>query len=134
VRTYVTERPVQQGGADMLAASIKIEDAPKAPVDVDDEVLTQLRFASGASAPSRQPATGGSPQFLSLKSTDAGSLVFNYERRESCKCFFADDPSDRRGFRTIYNGSGPSEWRIAVAIPGTGIGYSETKIMSATTS
>jgi predicted dehydrogenase len=131
VRTYVTERPVQQGGADMLAASIKLTDAPKAPVDVDDEVLTQLRFASGAVGSIEATRNGwGRHNFLTFEVHGTrGSLVFNYERREELQVFFADDPSDRRGFRTIYTGPAHPNGESLWPIPALGIGYSETKII-----
>jgi predicted dehydrogenase len=131
VRTYVTERPVQQGGADMLAASVKLSDAPKAPVDVDDEVLTQLRFASGAIGSIEATRNGwGRHNFLTFEVHGTrGSLVFNYERREELQVFFADDPSDRRGFRTIYTGPAHPNGESLWPIPALGIGYSETKII-----
>jgi hypothetical protein len=48
VQTYVQDRPRQQGELDLLGASVKRADAPRQAVDVDDEVLTHLRFANGA--------------------------------------------------------------------------------------
>jgi predicted dehydrogenase len=48
VRTIVPARPVQSGGFDKLGASEKRSDVERAPVDVDDEVVSLLRFDNGA--------------------------------------------------------------------------------------
>ncbi len=48
LKTYISERPVQAGAADQLAAAEKITGAPVAAVDVDDEVMTLMRFTDGA--------------------------------------------------------------------------------------
>jgi predicted dehydrogenase len=108
-----------------------LSDAPKAPVDVDDEVLTQLRFASGAIGSIEATRNGwGRHNFLTFEVHGTrGSLVFNYERREELQVFFADDPSDRRGFRTIYTGPAHPNGESLWPIPALGIGYSETKII-----
>jgi predicted dehydrogenase len=131
VRTIIKERPVQSGGIDKLGAAEKRGNAPKAPVDVDDEVSTSLRFASGAigSLEATRNAYGRN-NFLTFEIHGTrGSLLFNYERRDELQAFFAADPADRRGFRTIYTGpahpSGESLWPI----PALGIGYGETKII-----
>ena len=47
-RTYVKTRPIQQGGVDKLGASEKSANAERAKVDVDDEVVSMLKFESGA--------------------------------------------------------------------------------------
>jgi predicted dehydrogenase len=46
-RTYVKTRPIQQGGVDKLGASEKSAGGERAKVDVDDEVVSMLRFESG---------------------------------------------------------------------------------------
>ena len=43
-KTYIKERPIQAGGVDKLGASDKKTDAPLGIVDVDDEVLSLIRF------------------------------------------------------------------------------------------
>ena len=106
VRTIINERPVQSGGIDKLGAAEKRGNAPKAPVDVDDEVSTSLRFASGAigSLEATRNAYGRN-NFLTFEIHGTrGPLLFNYERRDELQAFFAADPADRRGFRTIYTG------------------------------
>jgi hypothetical protein len=47
VKTYVASRPLQSGGFDQLAASDKSGKGPRGAVDVDDEMLTLVKFASG---------------------------------------------------------------------------------------
>ncbi|WP_369403634.1 Gfo/Idh/MocA family protein [Gracilibacillus boraciitolerans] len=48
VQTYIKERPVQEGGVDLLG-TVKIdENAQKEPVDVDDEASFLVKFKNGA--------------------------------------------------------------------------------------
>ena len=104
--TYVKTRPIQQGGVDKLGASDKSSDAERAPVDVDDEVMSMVRFKSGAigSIEATRNAWGRN-NFLTLEIHGTkGSILFNYERRDELQVMFADDPGEARGFRTIYTG------------------------------
>lgn len=130
--TFIPERPVQSGGADQLG-TVRGGDGPKGPVDVDDEVLTMLRFENGAVGSLEATRNGhGRNNYITFEihGTD-GSIVFNYERRDELQVAFASDPEDRKGFRTIYTGpahpNGSSLWPI----PALGIGYGETKIIEA---
>lgn len=131
LKTYITERPKQQGGLDKLGAAQKLENAPKAPVDVDDEVITQLRFEAGAVGSIEATRNGyGRNNFLTFEIHGSeGSIYFNYERRDELKVFFASDPPDRRGFRTIYTGPAHPHGDSLWPIPAIGIGYGETKII-----
>ena len=131
LKTYIPERPVQAGAADQLAAAEKITDAPMAQVEVDDEVMTLLRFSDGAvgSLEATRNAYGRN-NFLTFEiHGETGSILFNYERRDELQVFFADDPADRRGFRTIYTGPAHPYGDGLWPIPGLGIGYGETKIV-----
>jgi predicted dehydrogenase len=131
VRTFIKERPVQSGGIDKTGAAGSRGNAPKAPVDVDDEVTASLRFAEGAtgSLEATRNAYGRNNLLAFEIHGTRGSLVFNYERRDELKAFFADDPADRRGFRTIYTGPAHPYGQNLWPIPGIGIGYEETKII-----
>jgi predicted dehydrogenase len=131
VKRYVDERPVQSGGADALGTARVGEAAELGAVDVDDEVLTLLRFADGAigSLEATRNAYGRN-NFITFEiHGDRGSLAFNYERRDELQLFDARDPGDRRGFRTIYTGPPHPHGGALWPIPALGIGYGETKIV-----
>jgi predicted dehydrogenase len=131
VQTYIGERPVQTGAADELAAAQKRSGGPTAIVDVDDEVTSLLRFASGAvgSLEATRNAYGRN-NFLTFEIHGrSGSIRFNYERRDELQVFLASDPPDRRGFRTIYTGPAHPFGQGLWPIPALGIGYGETKII-----
>jgi len=130
-KTYIKERPIQTGGVDKLGASDKKTDAPLGAVDVDDEVLSLIRFETGAVGTLEATRNAyGRNNFLTLEiHGEEGSIYFNYERRDELQVMFADDPSDARGFRTIYTGPAHPYGDGLWPIPGLGIGYSETKIV-----
>ena len=56
-----------------------------------------------------------------------GSIYFNYERLNELQVCFADDPDDRRGFKTIYTGPAHFHGEVTWNIPGMNIGYGELK-------
>jgi predicted dehydrogenase len=129
----VTERPVQESGLDSLGNVKGGKDTPKAAVDVEDEVLSLLKFASGAvgSVEATRNAWGRN-NFLTIEVHGTeGSIYFNYENRDELQVCFRSDGDDRRGFRTVYTGpnhpNGPFLWPI----PALGVGYGETKIIEA---
>lgn len=129
--TWINQRPVQAGGIDKLGTIKSGGDVEKRPVDVEDEVMSMLRFENGAIGSIEATRNGyGRNNFLTFEiHGEKGSICFNYERRDELQVFFKDDPEDRRGFRTIYTGPahpyGDSLWPI----PALGIGYGETKII-----
>jgi predicted dehydrogenase len=131
VRTYNKTRPVQKGGLDKLGAAEKNTSAERAEVDVDDEVVTLLKFADGAigSLEATRNAYGRN-NFITFEIHGTkGSIAFNYERRDELQVMFADDPADARGFRTVYSGPAHPYGSGLWPIPALGIGYSETKIV-----
>jgi predicted dehydrogenase len=130
LRTYIPDRPIAEG-PDQLAAARRLSSAARGRVDVDDEVLTLLRFESGAigSLEATRHAHGRK-NFLTFEvHGDAGSVRFDYERRDELELYIADDPEDRRGFRTILTGPAHPYGQALWPIPGLGIGYGETKII-----
>ncbi|CAL8973442.1 Inositol 2-dehydrogenase/D-chiro-inositol 3-dehydrogenase [Tessaracoccus sp. O5.2] len=130
--TWIPDRPVQSGGADLLGTS-KDAGGPRAAVDVDDEVITMLKFANGAigSVEATRNAYGRN-NFITLEIHGTeGSIYFNYERRDELQVCFASDASDRRGFRTVYTGPSHPYGDGLWPIPALGIGYGETKIIEA---
>lgn len=131
LRTYIPERPIQQGGLDQLAAADKLTDVPKAPVEVDDEVMTLLKFEGGAVGSLEATRNAyGRHNFLTFEvHGNQGSLYFNYERRDELQVSLASDPADVSGFRTIYTGPAHPYGQGLWPIPALGIGYGETKII-----
>jgi predicted dehydrogenase len=132
-KTYIAERPLQAGGVDKLGASDKDANAPKGPVDVDDEVISLVRFADGAIGTLEATRNAyGRNNYITLEiNGETGSIFFNYERRDELQVCFADDPGDRRGFRTVYTGPAHPYGEGLWPIPALGIGYGETKIIEA---
>jgi predicted dehydrogenase len=130
-KTYNRTRPVQQGGVDKLGVGGGDKTAQRAEVDVDDEMLTLLKFDNGAVGSVEATRNGyGRNNFLTFEIHGTrGSLSFNYERRDELQVMFADDPGDARGFRTVYSGPAHPYGSGLWPIPALGIGYSETKIV-----
>ncbi|MDQ1485746.1 MAG: levoglucosan dehydrogenase [Actinomycetota bacterium] len=131
--TFITERPRSVGGLDQLAAASRTTDAPKAAVDVDDELMTFLRFDGGAVGSIEATRNAhGRKNFLTFEIHGTeGSLLFNYERRDELEVAFASDPADRHGFRTVFTGPAHPYGEGLWPIPALGIGYGETKIIEA---
>ncbi|RBW69688.1 Gfo/Idh/MocA family protein [Bacillus taeanensis] len=130
-QTWVKERPIQSGGVDKLGTVKSGADVPKGEVDVDDELSTLLRFENGAvgSIEATRNAWGRN-NFLTFEiHGEKGSLYFNYERRDELQVYFADDPADRKGFRTVYTGPAHPYGDALWPIPALGIGYGDTKII-----
>jgi predicted dehydrogenase len=129
--TWIPERPVQSGGADSLGTTRG--GGAKAAVDVDDEVITMLRFEGGAIGTIEATRNAyGRNNFLTFEIHGTeGSIVFNYERRDELQVCFASDGGDRRGFRTVYTGPAHPYGSGLWPIPALGIGYGETKIIEA---
>jgi predicted dehydrogenase len=131
VKTHIATRPLQPGGFDQLAASDKSGTGPRGAVDVDDEMLTLVKFEGGAigSIEATRNAYGRN-NFLTFEiHGDKGSLAFNYERLDELDAMFADDRADARGFRTVYTGPAHPYGAGLWPIPALGIGYGETKII-----
>jgi predicted dehydrogenase len=131
VKTYVASRPLQSGGFDQLAASDKSGKGPRGPVDVDDEMLTLVKFSGGATGSIEATRNAyGRNNFITLEiHGDKGSIAFNYERLDELEVMFADDPGDARGFRTVYTGPAHPYGGALWPIPALGTGYGETKII-----
>ncbi|GAE95033.1 myo-inositol 2-dehydrogenase [Gracilibacillus boraciitolerans JCM 21714] len=71
---------------------------------------------------------GGRNNFITVEVHGTkGSVYFNYERLNELQVCFADDPVDRRGFKTIYTGPAHFYGEVTWNIPGMNIGYGELK-------
>jgi len=129
--THIHERPIQQGSLDKLGTIKSNTETVKAQVDVDDEVSVMLKFKNGSTGniEATRNAWGRNNYITFEIHGTKGSLFFNYERRDELQVFFADDLSDRRGFRTIYTGPNHPNGEALWPIPALGIGYTETKII-----
>jgi predicted dehydrogenase len=131
LKTWVKDRPVQQGGVDKLGTGARDASAPRGAVDVDDEVLSLLEFRNGAvgSLEATRNAHGRN-NFLTFEIHGTkGSIYFDYEKRDQLQVAFAGDPSDRKGFRTVFSGPATPYGEGLWPIPALGIGYGETKII-----
>ena len=131
VHTYIPTRPLQSGGVDKLGASDKSGKGPRGDVDVDDEMITMLKFTNGAvgSIEATRNAYGRNNYLTFEVHGTKGSISFNYERLDELDVMFADDPADSRGFRTVYTGPNHPNGDGLWPIPGLGTGYGETKII-----
>lgn len=130
-KTYVETRPVQQSDNDTMDIRVGNSDAERAKVDVDDEIITMLKFSNGAVGSIEATRNGyGRNNYLTFEIHGTeGSICFNYERRDELKVMFANMPSETRGFQTIYTGPAHPYGEGLWPIPGLGIGYGETKII-----
>ena len=129
VRTYILDRPVQEGGVDLLGTVKLGADVPRKKVDVDDEDSFLVKFKNGAvgSIEATRNAWGRN-NFITIELHGTkGSIAFNYERLNELQVCFADDPDDRRGFKTIYTGPAHFHGEVTWNIPGMNIGYGELK-------
>lgn len=129
--TYITERPLQSGAVDQLGV-VKLEgNVEKGIVDVDDEVAFMIQFGNGAFGSIEATRNGwGRNNFITFEiHGTTGSIYFDYERMNELRVYFQSDPSDRRGFRTIYTGPNHPNGEALWPIPALGIGYAETKVI-----
>jgi predicted dehydrogenase len=129
--TYINERPVQSGGVDKLGTVKGGANVPKEKVDVDDHAFLALKTKEGAfgTIEATRNAWGRNNYITFEIHGRKGSLYFNYERRDELQVCFANDPGDRRGFRTVYTGPAHPFGEHLWPIPALGIGYTETKIV-----
>lgn len=130
VKTYIKERPVQEGGVDLLGTVKLGPDAKRKPVDVDDEVSTLLKFESGAvgSCEATRMAWGRNNYITLEVHGTKGSISWCYERlNELNVCYGMEDKDGERGFKTIYMGPANAHGDVSWNIPGMNIGYGELK-------
>lgn len=134
VKTYINERPVQEGGVDLLGTVKLGDDAKKQVVDVDDEVSVLCKFDSGAigSVEATRMAWGRNNYLTVEVHGTKGSLTWNYERLNELEvCYGMEDNDCERGFRKIYTGPANPHGDVTWNIPGMNIGYGELKAIEA---
>ena len=105
-KTYIKDRPIQQSANDTMDIRVGNNNAKKGIVDVDDEIITMLKFSNGAVGTIEASRNAyGRNNFLTFEIHGSqGSIIFNYERRDELKVMFADSSSETQGFQTIYTG------------------------------
>lgn len=106
-------------------------DAPRLPVDVDDEAMFLARFRSGAIGRIEASRFAhGRNNFLGFEiNGELGSLTFDYENMSRLGVFLAEGPQARRGFRSVSTGPEHPFGAHLWPIPSLGIGFTETKII-----
>lgn len=129
--TYIKKRPIQNGLNDSLGNTKGGSDTPKSDVSVDDQCVFMIECKNGAfgTIEATRNAWGRNNYITFEIHGTAGSLYFNYERRDELQVCFASDKEDRRGFRTVYTGPNHPYGDGLWPIPALGIGYTETKII-----
>ena len=134
VKTYIKERPVQEGGVDLLGTVKLGDDAKKQVVDVDDEVSVLCKYESGAigSIEATRMAWGRNNYLTVEVHGTKGSLTWNYERLNELEvCYGMEDNDGERGFKKIYTGPANPHGDVTWNIPGMNIGYGELKAIEA---
>ena len=134
VKTYINERPVQEGGVDLLGTVKLGDDAKKQVVDVDDEVSVLCKCYSAAigSVEATRMAWGRNNYLTVEVHGTKGSLTWNYERLNELEvCYGMEDNDGERGFRKIYTGPANPHGDVTWNIPGMNIGYGELKAIEA---
>lgn len=129
MQTYIKERPVQEGGVDLLGTVKLGPDVPKKEVDVDDENSFLIKFKNGAAGSIEATRNAwGRNNFITVEVHGTeGSIYFNYERLNELQVCLAKDPDESRGFKTIYTGPAHPHGEATWNIPGMNIGYGELK-------
>ncbi|ODT76173.1 MAG: oxidoreductase [Pelagibacterium sp. SCN 64-44] len=130
-QTYFPTRPVPQGGSGYGARAG--EDAPRAPVENEDQIQTLVRFASGAGGSieaSRVAAGKVFGVYWEVSGTE-GTIIMDGERFNELKISRFTDPKPDRGFKTIYAGSQVSQFSgfFGFDFAGGGLGYFDVKVI-----
>lgn len=131
VQQYIHERPIPQPGIAQLGGTTYAADAPKGRVDVDDEVMSLLRFTNGTvgSLEATRNAHGRRNSLTFEIHGTEGSVYFDYERHDELQVCLKADDERMRGFRTIYLGPSHPYGEPLWPIPALGVGFGETKII-----
>jgi len=129
LQTYIKQRPIQTSGVDSLGKS-RADTSEMGEVKVDDEVMMLVRYRKGTvgSFEATRNAWGRNNFIrLELHGTE-GSMLFDYDSRDSFELYLASDPDTQRGFKRIFTGPfhpyGSGSWNLA----GMGLGYTDVKI------
>lgn len=133
VKKYIPERPVQEGGVDLLGTVKLGADAKREPVDVDDEESFLVRFKNGTvgSIEATRNAWGRN-NFITVEIHGTkGTVLFDYEHMNELQVCYADDPDESRGFKTIYTGPANKYGEVTWNLKGMNMGFGELKAIEA---
>jgi predicted dehydrogenase len=125
METFIKQRPLQQQpGAGLTAKAT----AKTGKVTVDDAVTWIGRFKNGAVAnlEATRFAQGHKNHITIEINGSKGSLAFNFEDMNRLDYYNAEDPPDRRGFRSILVTESIQPYAGAWWPPGHIIGYEHT--------
>jgi predicted dehydrogenase len=121
METFIKERPLQDSDAGN-------GEKKTGPVTVDDAVSWIGRFKNGATANLEATRFAhGRKNHITLEINGSkGSLAFNFEEMNRLEYYNAEDPADRRGFRSILVTEPVHPYAGAWWPPGHIIGYEHT--------
>jgi predicted dehydrogenase len=127
--TVIAERPQAMGAGGYGAAARA--NAPLRRVENEDAVHALLAFAGGASGvlETSRVATGRKVHLELEIIGSRGSLLFDHERMNELRLYLADDPADRRGFRTIIMGPEHPYYARFWPVAGCGLGFGDMKVI-----
>jgi predicted dehydrogenase len=130
-KTFIPERPLQTGAFDRLASGDRSTGGPKGKVDVDDYVLTMLRFTSGVVGSIEASRNAwGRHNFLGFEIHGRrGSLIFDFQRMNELQLTLADEPAELTGLRTVFTGPAHPYGENLWPVPCLGIGYVDVKVI-----
>jgi len=126
METFIKERPLLGASSEGLSRPEASKKMGK--VTVDDAVSWIGRFKNGAVAnlEATRFALGRKNHITFEINGNKGSLAFNFEEMNRLEYYNAEDPADRRGFRTILVTEGVHPYAGAWWPPGHIIGYEHT--------
>ena len=74
-------------------------------------------------------ATGRKVHLVLEITGSRGSIVFDHERMNELQLYLADDPADRRGFRTVIMGPEHPYYGHFWPVAGCGLGFGDMKVI-----
>jgi len=130
-QTFFPTRPLPQGGSGYRATAGA--DAPRAPVENEDQIQALVRFRSGAAGTieaSRVAAGKVFGIYWEVSGTE-GTIIMDGERFNELKISRFNDPKPDRGFKTIYAGSQVPQFSafFGFDFAGGGLGYFDVKVI-----
>ena len=128
METFIRERPLPQESSTGLSAVSAQSGRKMGKVTVDDAVSWIGRFKNGAVAnlECTRFALGRKNHITLEINGSKGSLAFNFEDMNRLEYYNAEDPADRRGFRSILVNDPTQPYAGAWWPPGHIIGYEHT--------